>query len=93
MPSSPRSAPTTPLRGGAETRRPKERGLDAPAFAVGPPNGNGVTRLRMRGDFCVHSAELLLHFLRIFWGCVSGHRSASAQETRVAEAVSRYDAV
>jgi len=25
----------------------RSRGLDAPAFAVGPPNCNGVTRLRI----------------------------------------------
>src|SRR5262249_13401391 len=55
MPSSPRSAPTTPPHCRAESWEPRagnwgqqERGLDATAFVVGLPNCNGMARLRMR---------------------------------------------
>src|SRR5258707_85115 len=72
MPSSPRSAPTTPLRGGAKGQRPTERGLDAPAFAVGPPNCNGVPRHRVKCisplDAGVRGVHVRLAVLRLLNG-------------------------
>src|SRR5258705_1585459 len=80
MPSSPRSAPTTPLRGGAKGQGAKERGLDAPAFAVGSPNCNGVTRLRIKCisplDAGVRGVHVRLAVLRLLNGETGalGHR-------------------
>ena len=54
---------------------------------------NAVARRGIRGEFYLHSAELLPHFQRIVRGCDCGHRRASAQETRAVEAVSRWYAL